>query len=615
MDTGEDKRSNLSVAIQKTVKKMKANWYEYKLNMILDDFEVAVADNNAGSIARETLLSDECRVAVVGEFKRGKSSVINALLGEDILPTFLNPWTAVKTEVQFSQDEEAILTFTNGEHRVIPFSELQDWLTKKNENSNLIEQALVRYPSDFLMDTGVILMDTPGLNDDGVLDERTFAAMWHIDMLLWVLSPDSPFSNSEAAYLKRMVIEANIHSVLFVINRIDFVEEEDRPLLLDTMRNRIHNVMAEVLSVEELKADGYGNIVLFSARDALSARKKENPLLLQNSGFFTLLSMMELGIKRALYWKKHRKLPNAIKEQIGNTIANLNDQAATHSNEGARQHVFANRFRDLSSVFSEYPIETKARMIAIEQRKQILNLNSTLFQEFQKSIVIKGMDTFLACIKAANDIGNLSLRSTRVSEGIDKLKDYSRACMDNFTTSYVRLAEEAAITQQGPLFTEDWLPESRYLPEFSFSAIDFPLLMFKRNPSARKDYIYPVVEKKISRIAYSWEEAVQRWIKEVFADIARQGQERIDCSVQILEQRSLSEKQLADKILREKQYSDLQRLLTDIESLHAENVYMEQRSFSERQHSDEVLQRGLFSDLLRVLIGIKSQRTKDVNDV
>lgn len=589
MDTGEDKRSNLSVTIQKAVKKMKANWYEYKLNMVLDDFEVAVADNNAGSIARETLLSDECRVAVVGEFKRGKSSVINALLGEDILPTFLNPWTAVKTEVQFSQDEEAILTFTNGEHRVIPFSELQDWLTKKNENSNLIEQALVRYPSDFLMDTGVILLDTPGLNDDGVLDERTFAAMRHIDMLLWVLSPDSPFSNSEAAYLKRMVIEANIHSVLFVINRIDFVEEEDRPLLLDTMRNRIHNVMAEVLSVEELKADGYGNIVLFSARDALSARKKENPMLLQNSGFFTLLSMMESGIKRALYWKKHRKLPNAIKEQIGNTIANLNDQAATHSNEGARQHAFADRFRDLSSVFSEYPIETKARMIAIEQRKQILNLNSTVFQKFKKSIEFRGMDTFLACIKTANKIGNHFLRSAPVSEGIDKLKNHRQACMDYFAAGYAQLAEEAAISQQGPLFTEDLLPESSFLPEFSFSAIDFPLLMFKRNASARETYIRPIVEKKTSHVAYTWEEAVQKWIKEVFADMARQGQERIDSSVKVLEQRSLSERLRSDEILQGKQYADLQRLLTDIEALHAEDMYMEQCSFSERQHSDEVL--------------------------
>lgn len=612
MAAGESKRTNLSVTIQKTVKKMKEKWYEYKLNMILDDFEATVADDNVGSIERKVLLSDKCRVAVVGEFNRGKSSVINALLGENLLPTYLNPCTAVKTEVQFSQVAEAFLTFSDGKYCSVPFSELQDWLTKKNKNSNLIDWASVRYPSDFLMDTGVTLIDTPGLNDNGLLDDRTFEAMHQTDMLLWVLSPNSPLSISEENYLKELVIGANIRNIVFVINKIDMVDEEDRLLLLDNVRTRIHDAMAEVLSEAELDTGKYGNVVLFSARDALKARKSENPELLRNSGFFTLLSMMEAEIDSAMYRKIHEKLPNAVKDKICNAIAGLDEQAAYHTKEAERHQAFADRFHSMSSFISEYPIETAAKTIAIEQRKLILSQSRAICCEFRRSVTFRGMDIFLSCIKDANRLCDNILHSTSISSGIDELKSRASICMADFSAKFAQLSEEACIPQhQELLFTENQVPESSFLPQFSFDVIDFPLLMFKRNLSAREDYMYPIVEKKTSRVAYTWEEAVVKWIKAVFAIMARHGQERIDSSVQILEQRSFSEKQLAEEIMHGKQYTDLQRILADIETLHTEDMDSEPRSLS----NDNTLMRNCQKNLLTVLTNVKLKRTEEVNVV
>jgi ribosome biogenesis GTPase A len=57
------------------------------------------------------LASDRFKVLILGEFKRGKSTVINAILGADILPAFATPCTAVINEIKWSESKRAVLHF------------------------------------------------------------------------------------------------------------------------------------------------------------------------------------------------------------------------------------------------------------------------------------------------------------------------------------------------------------------------------------------------------------------------------------------------------------------------------------------------------------------------
>ena len=69
-------------------------------------------------------------LVVAGEFKRGKSSVINALLGEQVLPTGVLPLTSVVTSLKHAESPNATVVFDNGESREVPFGAIADHVTE-----------------------------------------------------------------------------------------------------------------------------------------------------------------------------------------------------------------------------------------------------------------------------------------------------------------------------------------------------------------------------------------------------------------------------------------------------------------------------------------------------
>ena len=64
------------------------------------------------------------RVAVMGEFKRGKSTLLNALLGAPVLPADATPTTAAVSRITYGQKERAVLFFRDGSSEEIPFDGL-----------------------------------------------------------------------------------------------------------------------------------------------------------------------------------------------------------------------------------------------------------------------------------------------------------------------------------------------------------------------------------------------------------------------------------------------------------------------------------------------------------
>ncbi|MHB8440386.1 MAG: dynamin family protein, partial [Acidimicrobiales bacterium] len=79
--------------------------------------------------------SSEFRIAVVGEFKRGKSTLLNALVGLDVLPTGVLPVTAVPIELA-AGDGSAVVTFDDGSRRGISLDELDLYTTESQNPGN-----------------------------------------------------------------------------------------------------------------------------------------------------------------------------------------------------------------------------------------------------------------------------------------------------------------------------------------------------------------------------------------------------------------------------------------------------------------------------------------------
>lgn len=190
-------------------------------------------------------------MAVVGEFRRGKSSLINALLGLKVLPADVTPTTATINRITFGTEPEVSIHYKDGTKEKIAIEELQNYVTKltdeQEERASRIREAVVSYPT-VICQNHVDIIDTPGLNDDESMTGITLQLLNDIDAVLVAVSALAPFSEVEKGFVADLIARETISDVVFVVTFIDQVEDEDLPRLLENIRQRIQqNTMEEVI--------------------------------------------------------------------------------------------------------------------------------------------------------------------------------------------------------------------------------------------------------------------------------------------------------------------------------------------------------------------------------
>ncbi len=166
------------------------------------------------------------RVAVVGEFNRGKSSLIDALLGMHILPVDIVPTTAVINRVVYGQTPGATVHYKSGETEAIALENLAAYVTQRQlEDVPPIREVIVRYPT-VICQNNVELLDTPGLNDDDAMSRVTLSVLPEVDAVLVVISADSPLSDTEVNNICRLVASESIYDIVFALSFMDTVMED-----------------------------------------------------------------------------------------------------------------------------------------------------------------------------------------------------------------------------------------------------------------------------------------------------------------------------------------------------------------------------------------------------
>jgi Dynamin family len=114
------------------------------------------------------------RVLVTGEAKRGKSTLINALLGRPVLPAGVTPLTAVTTTVRYGDDARAEVLFLDGHEEEHPLTALVDLVTERGNSRNRRGIAGVTvYLSAPVLAGGAELVDTPGTGSVFEWDSET----------------------------------------------------------------------------------------------------------------------------------------------------------------------------------------------------------------------------------------------------------------------------------------------------------------------------------------------------------------------------------------------------------------------------------------------------------
>ena len=178
---------------------------------------------------RGRLREQRLRVLFAGEAKRGKSTVVNALLGRAVLPAGVTPLTALATTVRYGRDEGVTAVFRDGHVDRFPLSALEDLVTERGNPGNRRSLASVTVVVDApVLARGAELVDTPGVGS--VYAHNTAEAELALDTMdaaVFVLTADPPVSASERDLMTQVVgLSA---SMFVVLNKADYLAAPGGP--------------------------------------------------------------------------------------------------------------------------------------------------------------------------------------------------------------------------------------------------------------------------------------------------------------------------------------------------------------------------------------------------
>lgn len=189
---------------------------------------------------QERIQSDNFKVLVLGEFRRGKSTFINALLGDEILPAYAIPTTAIINEVKWGESPRALLHFNSTENgsanapKEIPVEQIEEYVTINDGISeheaiqeNPYEKVELFWPLA-LCRNGVEIIDSPGLNEHEIRQKVTIDYLSTVDAILFVLSCEVLGSKSELDVIDNLLRNMGHEDLFFICNRINMIRAKER---------------------------------------------------------------------------------------------------------------------------------------------------------------------------------------------------------------------------------------------------------------------------------------------------------------------------------------------------------------------------------------------------
>lgn len=220
-----------------------------------EEYELCRQQASQVKLLAEKLQKKDVTIAVIGQFKRGKTTMVNSILGQKILPTGIVPITSAVTRIEYSEGEAgdtARVFFLNGLSEEVPVEDLHEYISEQenHDNERGVAEVELLTEADFLKD-GLVLVDTPGV---GSVHENNSKSAYDFaresDGVIFMLSVDSPINQIEVEFLKSVRKYAG--KFYFTVNKIDTVDEEDLAEYMEYCTALISDIMG--LDDEDAKA-------------------------------------------------------------------------------------------------------------------------------------------------------------------------------------------------------------------------------------------------------------------------------------------------------------------------------------------------------------------------
>ena len=364
------------------------NIYKYFIDQIEDIISILIQSDNradleyySGSLGidnyintlnreKDKLQSKVFRFLVIGDKNRGKSTIINVLLGEELLPEGAVATTAIPTFIKYGNKKKMTLFYNDNVKEEISITDFNKRHThssrkvKKAEQKyketrlrELVQQGLDRLSArsqltkewiDKLIGTinyacleapvnllakKVEFIDTAGLNNSELENEKAFGYVKNCEAIIFILDPNDQVSLTDKEYLQKFLdSQVSIENIFFLINKWDNVEESDKQDIQEAfVINLAQALHKEPREIEQLWGQ---RIFTVSAKNALKSIKKRKAF--QDTGFpeFTtelsnFLKYERLSCKLAQPVKTTKKVSELIIQMIEQRLAILQDDIAT----------------------------------------------------------------------------------------------------------------------------------------------------------------------------------------------------------------------------------------------------------------------------------------------
>lgn len=318
----------------------------------------------------QNLQNDTLKILMAGEFKAGKSTALNAMLGQKLLPTRSTPCTAVITELNYAQEPKAIIYFKeeldpksipqdlynhakehilkNLPNKVPPIEikyngsmqdfqkELENYLviprSDKSQKDAIAETPYklckLSWPLE-LCRHNVEIVDSPGLNEAKERNETTTTYVPNVDLIVHVLSATHCYSQADQKFVELIKCYSDPPPLIFLVNRFDQVGGEDDQ---EEEQKRVKDYYFPILTKETPYKDQ--GVFFVSASRALKGRKEQNLEKFNSSGYepfenklSDIIQTHTLKIKLQSVDKVSNKLEEFSKSKISTFIKLLEQRA------------------------------------------------------------------------------------------------------------------------------------------------------------------------------------------------------------------------------------------------------------------------------------------------
>ena len=360
-------------------------------------------------LARKNLQHGVFRLLVLGDMKRGKSTFLNALIGENLLPSDVNPCTAVLTVLRYGPEKKVTVYF-KGEKlpKELDFATFKreytidpDYAEKLEADQKLafpdVSYAVVEYPLP-LLQKGIEIVDSPGLNDTEARNELSLSYINNCHAILFVFRASQPCTLAERRYLENYIKGRGL-TVFFLINAWDELQkgliDPDDTEELKAAEEKVRQVFRTNLA-EYCNVDGYDvydeRVFEISSLKALRLRIKSPESSLEKTGFLGFMTALntfltkeraiaELRQTRILARQTYNHVHEAIERRIPlikQDVEELKRRVSSVEPEFKKLTEIRDRFQDEITTKRD----RKARAIADSYRSYILNLGNTFETDF-----------------------------------------------------------------------------------------------------------------------------------------------------------------------------------------------------------------------------------------